>query len=242
MVLTTIGKSAPRQKSARMHCHTDWELIYNISGSGIMTVNGKDYAFGPDTILLCPPGVWHDKRPEEGFKDIYMRFLDWDQLTDVFCLETGGDRRLLQLLEVLHSSYFEKGTEQVCNALCDAILGLLRPLLTGEGENPYVKTLRSCIIDRFADPDFSVGEAMGEIPINKDHLRRLFAAQTGFTPQGYLTHLRIEKAKRLLREGRGVAEVAYRCGYYDPLYFSRIFGKATGVSPSQWQKEVKNGV
>ena len=240
MILTAIGKSAPRQKGARMHSHMDWELIYNIEGCGTMQVGGETYSFEPDTVLLCPPLVEHDKRPEESFSDIYMCFRDWDQAAGVSCIR--GDKRLLQLMQVLHSSYFEKGTEQVCSALCEAILGLLRPMLAGEGENPYVKKLRSTIVDGYADPDFSVGDAMGQVPVNADHLRRLFVAQTGFTPHGYLTHLRIEKAKRLLREAVTVSEVAYRCGYYDPLYFSRIFCKATGVSPSRWQKEVKNGV
>ena len=72
MILTAIGKSAPRQKGARMHSHMDWELIYNIEGCGTMQVGGETYSFEPDTVLLCPPLVEHDKRPEESFSDIYM--------------------------------------------------------------------------------------------------------------------------------------------------------------------------
>lgn len=238
MALLSVGKSHPMRGRVRPHRHSAWELICNAEGHGTMTVDGQEYAFAPGTVLLCPPGVWHDKCPDDGFTDYYMTFSDWDVLPGVYCLKDGYDRRLLTLLQVLHSAYYDKGTAQVCDSLAEAILGLVRPMVLGGEQSEYVAMLRHSIIDGFSDPDFSVGDAMAAIPVNTDHLRRLFVKETGATPHGFLTQLRLDKAKRLLGEPyESVAEVAFRSGFYDPLYFSRQFRKATGVAPSRWQKE-----
>lgn len=238
MVLISVGKSLPMRTAARPHRHTAWELICNAEGQGSMTVNGKEYAFSQGTVLLCPPGVLHDKTSESGFVDYYMTFTDWDVAPEVFCFREGYECRLLQLLRVLHSVYYENGTAQACGSLADAILCLVKTMITGAEQNEYVRMLRHRIIDGFSDPDFSLSAAMAAIPVNTDHLRRLFTRETGATPHNYLTQLRLDKAKRLLsQKDCTVAEVAFRSGFYDPLYFSRIFRRTTGVVPSMWKKE-----
>ena len=66
---------------------------------------------------------------------------------------------------------------------------------------------------------------------------RLFHRQTGLSPQQYLTDIRINKARELLATTNyNVSEVADLTGYPNPLYFSRIFKKHTGVSPSRYKQ------
>ena len=237
MKLDSVGKSFPNRKSAKLHAHPCWELIYNASGRGIMHAGELTATFREGTVLICPPGMLHDKQAENSFTDYYIKFNGCDLKPQAYVLQDSYDRRLLQLIRVLHGAYYENTAPSVCEDLANAILGLVKPMLAGAEQSEYVRMLRDTIIDRFTDPDFVLGDAMERIPLNSDHLRRRFKTELGVTPGAYLTQLRMEYAKQRLNrdESMSIAEVAFRAGYYDPLYFSRAFKKYTGVSPSEWK-------
>ena len=53
----------------------------------------------------------------------------------------------------------------------------------------------------------------------------------------YVNNLRVQYACRLMDQGENaVAEIAARCGYADPLYFSKVFKKKNGLSPQGYMK------
>ena len=80
----------------------------------------------------------------------------------------------------------------------------------------------------------SIAAALG---LSESHLGHLFKRETGYTLTGYLTHYRVHAAMSLLRDCRAkVYEVAEQVGYQDIAYFSSIFKKSTGISPSEYQK------
>ncbi len=67
---------------------------------------------------------------------------------------------------------------------------------------------------------------------------RCFKHYMGMTPMQYITSIRINKAKELLKNTNcSIQEVSSLSGYENPLYFSRIFRKQTGFSPSRYRKE-----
>lgn len=69
-------------------------------------------------------------------------------------------------------------------------------------------------------------------------LRQQFRQQTGMTVSQYLRQLRICHAQYLLRHtAMRVSEVAMQCGFEDSNYFSVVFTRETGVSPSQWRQQ-----
>ena len=77
--------------------------------------------------------------------------------------------------------------------------------------------------------------------LSTDYFSHRFKQVTGVPPIQFLNSLRIERAKELLlAEHLSVSEVAELVGYKDPLYFSKAFKKATGMSPklfhgNRWQ-------
>ena len=73
--------------------------------------------------------------------------------------------------------------------------------------------------------------------INKFYLTRIFKEQFGISINGYLMQIRITKAKRLLRFSElTIEEIGAKVGMSDSNYFSRIFKKYEGVSPSKFKK------
>jgi AraC-like DNA-binding protein len=82
-------------------------------------------------------------------------------------------------------------------------------------------------------PDFSQDELAEYMGVSKRQLYRKIVALTGQTVHGFITTIRMEKAKNLLVEGRlTVSEVAYKVGFSEPSNFSRTFSKQYGKSPS----------
>ena len=79
----------------------------------------------------------------------------------------------------------------------------------------------------------TVAERLG---ISGDHLARLFKRRTGYTFNEYLTRRRIQKAVELLRNPTvRVGEVADLCGYRDSRYFSALFRRLVGMTPSEFR-------
>lgn len=79
--------------------------------------------------------------------------------------------------------------------------------------------------------------------INKYYLVRLFKKQYGFTINDYIIRLRITKGKKLLRfSNKTVEEISYECGVQNSAYFSRVFKKVEGISPSEYRKLWQNQI
>ena len=69
---------------------------------------------------------------------------------------------------------------------------------------------------------------------------RCFKQVTGQTPLQYIISLRISNAQMLLETtDYTIAQIAQEVGYDNPLYFSRLFHKQTGVSPNQYRKKLR---
>jgi len=77
--------------------------------------------------------------------------------------------------------------------------------------------------------------------VSVNTFRSLFQKQIGMSPLKYRNHLRIERAKELLREGGvTVAEVAYASGFENIGYFCRYYRQITGESPGETKKRNQN--
>lgn len=63
------------------------------------------------------------------------------------------------------------------------------------------------------------------------HLLRVFQKEMGFTPHAYQTQLRIDYAKRLLREDSSISHAALAAGFFDQAHFSKQFKRYVGISP-----------
>ena len=77
--------------------------------------------------------------------------------------------------------------------------------------------------------------------LNRSYLSKVFKDATTYSIQEYLINFRIKKARQLLSTtGQTIQYVAYSVGYQDPLAFSRIFRKETGLSPSEYRQKSQN--
>jgi two-component system, response regulator YesN len=83
--------------------------------------------------------------------------------------------------------------------------------------------------------DITLQEVSDYIGMNPTYFSLLFKEEMKQSYIKYLTNLRMERAKELLREGYKVADVSEKVGYYSSRYFSELFKKYVGVKPSQYK-------
>jgi len=104
-----------------------------------------------------------------------------------------------------------------------------------------VELTNKIINERFSE-DLNLDDVSKELHISPQYLSRLYKNETGENFIERLTSVRIENAKKLLKEYTySIKEVCYMSGYSDPNYFSKLFKKHVGLSPTDYQKQVQGG-
>jgi len=87
------------------------------------------------------------------------------------------------------------------------------------------------------DQHWTLADMTTTCGIQRTQLNKIFQKLTGGTPMEYLSRLRMEHAKTLLRETDiKIIDIAFKCGYGSSQYFANTFKQATGTTPSQYRK------
>jgi AraC family transcriptional regulator len=86
--------------------------------------------------------------------------------------------------------------------------------------------------------DFNLDQLAAQAGVSKFYFIRLFKNALGMSPSRYLLTLRMDEARRLLRETkRSVVDIALDVGYANPSHFARFFRRETGLSPSDYRQQ-----
>jgi AraC family transcriptional regulator len=86
--------------------------------------------------------------------------------------------------------------------------------------------------------EFNLDRLAARAGLSKFYFNRLFKSALGVSPSHYHITLRMEEAKRLLRETKeSVVSVALDVGYANPSHFAQLFRRETGLSPSDYRRQ-----
>lgn len=98
------------------------------------------------------------------------------------------------------------------------------------------------VTDNFSNSELSLGNVAEYIGWNEKYFSTMFTQKTGSTFRDYLTHIRMEKAKQLLRmTDLKMYEICENIGYNNVEHFNRMFKRATNMSPGTYRKKnIKN--
>ena len=102
-----------------------------------------------------------------------------------------------------------------------------------------IRKAKAFIGENYADTEISLAEVAEHVNVSASHFSTIFSQETGQTFIHYLTEIRMENARRLLKTTpERSSEIAYLVGYKDPHYFSFAFKKNVGSTPSDYRKGV----
>ncbi len=103
-----------------------------------------------------------------------------------------------------------------------------------EKEDAFILKARAILLAHLDDDSFGIQELSTALHLSRGHLHRKLKALTGQSASHFIRQVRLQEAYRLLQQGSlNVSEVAFRVGYKDPGYFSKLFSNQFGKPPSQ---------
>lgn len=246
MEVLFVSRSTQVYYDYPLHHHGYWELIVSLSGSGRVRIGDELYDFDESTVLCIPPWTPHCKKSAGGFTDgcIFIKNMTPPWGGDTYLFEdAGGSLRSLFLLAYETQMKGESNASQVIGSLVDAIY----QILVGMGEaksqrrSDAVARFQSILLENVSNCEFDITAELQRTGYSGSYFRKLFKAELGSSPVDYFNRLRIEHAKRQLRQYhdvRSIREIAESSGFSDPYYFSRTFRRHTGVSPRQYVNEL----
>lgn len=174
-----------------------------------------------------------------------------------FILKHNSQDALETLLELYPARYMNMTRKQRkrFDLLADAIgketqkkkevlielIALLRSVPENQMEGtPIVETVKRLLSEDFQE-DMTIEDLAERAGISAFYLMHLFKKETGTTIVAYKRELRIAYAKKLLVQTQTpISDIALRCGYSNPSYFSKMFIQSEGVSPAQYRKLLGN--
>lgn len=135
----------------------------------------------------------------------------------------------------------DKETHHINLGYAVALMGLLSRVnkqVSATPENKEFEHTRKIFtyIHEHYSEKFSLQELADRLGISKSHMCRIFMNHTGITINHYLNQTRCDAAIHLISNGHSVAEAGIAVGFSDYNYFSRVFKKIMGVSPSEVKK------
>lgn len=229
----------------REHGRTDYQLIYICQGSLEVTLSGETTVLGSGNVLFY--------RPHE--PQIYRTGED---VTTFYWIHFSGSE-VRRLVEFFDGNYcFVGDFEEFCEYCADAVrvcatesninrlyyggklislIALLWQKYAGKEENTGRQLIKEALLDMHMN--FTVARTNEEYArmcgMSKSHFIRTFHKCIEMPPQKYRTLFAVREAKHLLKSN-SVAATADILGFSDVFYFSRVFKKHTGLSPSEYKK------
>ncbi|MDK2968148.1 response regulator [Lacrimispora sp.] len=135
---------------------------------------------------------------------------------------------------------------QIRYMLCKKLNEILKKSSTrSQRYSPFIDKIIHYVEDHLGDPNLTLKcIAENHLFMNVDYVSKRFSKETKQKFSNYITALRIQKAKQLLAEGHTeqIQWVAQQVGCgNNPQYFSQIFKKSTGMTPSAYAKKLNGG-
>lgn len=240
--------------TVRENGRSDWHILYITSGKCCINKNGKKIPVEEGNIAVFHPG----ERQEYDFlakdksvslwlhfcgtgSDLYMRSLD---LYDKSVYFVGKNPEILHTFDCMVNTMAMQGRHN--KMLCDSYLHLLlalfaRNAVLDRGDIKKNSTIANAInyIHRNYKEKITASELSKLCFLSVSRFEHLFKEITGSTFLGYIYKLRIENAVRLLRNtDLNTQQIAGEVGFPDANFFSRIFKKHMGQTPTAYRKSI----
>lgn len=236
---TTLDSALPYAE----HVHSAFSLGLIIQGKTLFTLDGTQYLAEEGDIVLIAQGSPHNCNPVGGPRGYHMLLMDGDWLQAcmaddlALCPPLVRDAalfpRAVAVMEAIRADHDN------AVAMLTALLLELRTRHGGSAaecraRSPFLPVLNHAE-DTGDDSAPSVSMLARAAGMRRESFSRAVRRTTGLPPSRYMHCLRLEKARRMLRQGKSIIEAALAAGYTDQSHFHRMFVTFCAVTPGRYR-------
>ncbi|HEY2795582.1 MAG TPA: AraC family transcriptional regulator [Micromonosporaceae bacterium] len=232
------------------HTHDTWTLLIVDDGVVHYDLDRHEHGALRSLVTLLPPHVSHDGRSAtaRGFRKRVI-YLD-DSQVGADLIGAAVDRpsvpdpvlrdRIARLNDALVAPGDEFEAAGRLALIVDRLRGQLgaRPDPVAGRDRGVAVRLRE-LLDANVVGGLTLDAAARTLQAHPTYLVRAFSREFGVPPHQDLTGRRLDRARRLLLAGTGVADVAAECGFYDQSHLNRHFKKMLGIAPTAYARSVR---
>lgn len=237
------------------HMHDFFAVSLNYGGRGAFDCRRELRDAAPGTCNLIAPGELHTGHATSGHGWIYrnlhiethlmtmlLQSLDWQGPLDVrfkfpLVRDTTLATRLAQVFASLAESNSLLQNESVLlSVVARLVTDHLVPghsLRDAGPEHAAVRRVKDWL-EAHPEQNISVHSLADVAGLSAYYLVRVFHKHVGIPPHQYQRNLRVLRARKLLKVGEPISEVAYRTGFCDQSHLNRCFRAALGVTPGKY--------
>ena len=244
---TAVKEPYPR------HWHEEYQFCFIQAGGGELFYRGTHYDTPRTGLFIVHPGEVHSNQTETGcsFRSMYVEsglisqtvagLTGRAQTLPFFHNPLIFDREITSRYNTLHLSLAGSATTLERDSL---LLDLFTQLLARHAQEPFqaptpgrarqaVVEIRDYIIE-FHSRNISLQELARIANLSPFHLTRVFAATVGMPPHAFQTQVRVAQAKKLIRSGLPLSDVAALTGFADQSHFIRHFKRLMKITPGEY--------
>lgn len=227
--------------------YTKYRAFLVFKGEGMLTIDAQSWLLTPGTLFFIHPRVTFRFEGSANFTYLYISF-DGDAVKPLF--EKFG---------VTPANFIFRDVPNLCNfwmtsirrinptnahALTESVLLYSLSYLPSSHEartdNGRFDSILNYIAEHYSDFTLSLKKIADIHFYSEKYLSSLFKKNMGKNFTEYLNEYRIAHAVAIIRDGDNtISGIAAKCGYSDPLYFSKVFKKAIGIPPSEYIKQTR---
>lgn len=250
----------------RRHSHDYFQMYYCLAGESHISLGEHDFRLRPNDCLMIRPNEIHEVPPlPSGYwrivdtkfyihdEELYQALMEMPELVNI-------SSPVFQRLQEETRNEWASGASychEMASLLFEQSLYLyLREMIPTPVSVPFYhameqktanltgieKEISNYIIESFWD-EISLDQLARDLRYSKNYLCKVFKEATGYTIIEYRNFLRIRKAYDMVRyTDQTLSDIAVSCGFSSIHYFSRVFHKYAGISPSQARDHDRNSL
>jgi len=227
----------------------EWASTRISEGSLFITAGGAPYEFSWTRLSAEPVEVVMVLLDLALFEEV-LQSVFGERAHEAMLQDVSGvaDEALVSLLKLLRAESERSDanrllTRGVAQAICVHLARQYVEVDAGAHKSApalplhKLRRITAWMTDNLAEP-FSLGALAQQAGMSEYHFNRLFKRAIGLAPSQYQIKLRLDEAKRMLREtNKSIVAISNEIGYANPSHFSHLFRKESGLSPTDYRRQ-----